>query len=98
MDQKELLRNSNEFGVALEHWIFHELRSYRSYQRTHDPLTFWRSTAQHEVDFCLGDRVAIEVKSTTRLTERHFSGLKALKEEKVFKKFIMVSFDQNTRR
>lgn len=98
LDQKELNRNSNEFGVALEHWIFHELRSYRSYQRTHEPITFWRSTAQHEVDFCLGDRVAIEVKGTRRLTERHFHGLKALKEEGIFKRLVMVSFDQSVRR
>lgn len=98
MDQKELNRNSNEFGVSLEHWIYHELRSYRSYQRTHEPITFWRSTSQHEVDFCLGDRVAIEVKSTNRLNDRHFRGLKALKEEGVFKRFIMVSFDQTTKR
>jgi predicted AAA+ superfamily ATPase len=60
------------------------------------PLTFWRSTAQHEVDFCLGNQVAIEVKSTTRLTDRHFMGLKALKEEGIFKRFVVVSFDTGT--
>ena len=98
IDRKTLDRNSSEFGIALEHWILHELRSYRSYRRTHWPITFWRSTAHHEVDFCLGDRVAIEVKSTSRLTERHFHGLMALKEEKVFKRYLMVSFDQKTTR
>jgi hypothetical protein len=44
------------------------------------------------------ERVAIEVKSTRRLTERHFYGLKALREEKIFKRFLMVSFDATTRR
>ena len=97
LDQKNLERNSSQFGTALENWILHELRARRSYGRTHVPLTFWRSTAQHEVDFCLGDEIAIEVKSTQRLTPRHFHGLQALKEEKVFKRYVMVSFDISTR-
>lgn len=97
LDRKSFDRNSTEFGTALENWILHELRAYRSYHRTHAPLSFWRSTAQHEVDFCLGDQIAIEVKSTQRLTDRHFHGLKALQEEKIFKRFIMVSFDSSTR-
>ena len=96
LDRKNFDRNSPEFGTALENWILHELRANRSYQRTHVPLSFWRSTAQHEVDFCLGDQIAIEVKSTQRLTDRHFHGLKALKEENVFKRFVMVSFDSST--
>jgi predicted AAA+ superfamily ATPase len=98
IDRQTLHRESVEFGTALEHWVLHELRAYRSIHRTHASLTYWRSTAGHEVDFCLGDRVAIEVKSTRRLTERHFHGLKALREEKIFKRFVMVSFDATTRR
>lgn len=96
LDQKNLDRNSPQYGTALENWILHELRAHRSYARTHVPLCFWRSTAKHEVDFCLGDQIAIEVKSTTKLTSRHFQGLNALKEENVFKRFIMVSCDQST--
>ncbi len=97
IDRKELNRNSDDFGIALEHWILHELRCHRSYRKTHEPISFWRSTAGHEVDFCLDDRVAIEVKSTNRLSERHFKGLRALQEEKKFKRFVMVSFDTGAR-
>ncbi len=98
IDRKVLQRNSPDFGVALEHWILHELRAHRSYRQTHQPITFWRSTAGHEVDFCLGDHVAIEVKSTGRLTDRSFHGLRALQEERRFKRYVMVSFDKSTRR
>jgi hypothetical protein len=49
-------------------------------------------------DFCLGDAVAIEVKATSRLNDRHFHGLQAIGEEKIFKRRIMVSFDTSTRR
>jgi len=82
---------------ALEHWVHHELRAIRSIRRTHWPIHYWRSTAGHEVDFCLGETTAIEVKATSRLTEKHFRGLRALQEEKVFKKYIMVSLDHSTR-
>jgi predicted AAA+ superfamily ATPase len=98
MDRPQLDRESSDYGVALEHWLLHELRAYRSYRRTHVPITYWRSTAGHEVDFCLGDRVAIEVKSTRRLNDRHFHGLRAIAEERVFQRLIMVSFDEVTRR
>ena len=98
MVTQSLVPSSPQYGTALENWILHELRARRSYGRTHVPLTFWRSTAQHEVDFCLGDEIAIEVKSTQRLNARHFRGLQALQEEKVFKRFIMVSFDSSTRK
>jgi predicted AAA+ superfamily ATPase len=91
------VRNSPQFGSALEHWVLHELRAARSIRRTHWPIHFWRSTAGHEVDFCLGETTAIEVKATSRLAEKHFRGLMALKEEKVFKKYIMVSLDSSTR-
>ncbi len=93
LDRKELNRNSSEFGNALEHWMFHELRSHQSYSQTYEPISYWRSTAGHEVDFCIGDRIALETKSTQRLAERDFKGLRALQEEKVFRRHIMVSFD-----
>ena len=98
LDRRELVPGTPEYGAALEHWILHELRAVRSIRRTHWPIHYWRSTAGHEVDFCLGEETAIEVKGTSRLTEKHFRGLRALQEEKVFKKYIMVSQDRTTRR
>jgi hypothetical protein len=41
----------------------------------------------------IGDEVAIEVKSTRRLNGDDFSGIRALKEEGVFKAFYIVSND-----
>lgn len=72
VDRKHLNRNSPDFGVALEHWILHELRAWKSYKRNHLPIHFWCSTAKHEVDFCIGVDLAIEVKTTTRLSKVHF--------------------------
>lgn len=98
LDRRQLNRASNEFGVALEHWVLHELRAIRSIRRTHWNITYWRSTSGLEVDFCLDEKTAIEVKATERLTERDFKGLKALAEEGVFRRYVMVSFDKTTKK
>jgi predicted AAA+ superfamily ATPase len=52
------------YGGALEHLIFLELRAFLSYSQDSRPLTYWRTHSQLEVDFLLGDEVAIEVKSS----------------------------------
>lgn len=58
----------------------------------------WRSTAGHEVDFILDDRVAIEVKSSKRVTDRHLRGLRALAEEGLMHRLLLVSRDPTPRR
>lgn len=93
-----LSRYSDDFGKAFEHFIYMELRAALSYRRHHSPLLYWRSLNKQEVDFVIGDTVAIEVKSKDRATQRDTVGLRALQEEKVFKKFYLVSFDRAYRR
>lgn len=90
---KTIDRNSDLYGRSFEHWIGLELRSYLSYKRRDEPLCYWRSTHQHEVDYVIGDHTAIETKATQRVTSRDLKGLRALQEEGVFKQFILVSQD-----
>jgi len=70
-----------------------DLRAYLIYRRIKLPLMYWRSKNGHEVDFLVGTKTAIEVKASSRVSERDFKGLKYLDEEKVFKNFIPVSQD-----
>ena len=86
-------RNSNLYGKSFEQFICMELRAYLSYTRKKLTLTYWRSKNGHEVDFLLGTRTAIEVKSTQKISTNDFKGLKYLKEEGVFKNLILVSQD-----
>jgi len=53
-------------------------------------LGYWRSTAQHEVDFILGGETAIEVKTTASVSPRDLRGLKALGEEGIMKNLLLV--------
>ncbi len=86
-------RNSNLYGKSFEQFIGMELRAYLSYRRKKLPLTYWRSKNGHEVDFLLGNKTAIEVKASKKISKNDFKGLKYLKEESVFENFILVSQD-----
>lgn len=86
------------YGGALEHLIFLELRAYLSYTQDSRPLTYWRTHSQIEVDFLLGDEVAIEVKSSPRISERDEKGLRALREDVPLKRRIIVCNEPVQRR
>lgn len=91
---KKIEQPSNLFGRSFEHWIGLELRAYLSYKRLHEPLAFWRSQAHHEVDFLIGDSIAIEVKASDRITTDDTKNLTLLREEKIFKKYYIISHDR----
>jgi predicted AAA+ superfamily ATPase len=85
--------HSNIYGQAFEHFIMLEIRAYLSYQRLQLNLNYWRSKHGHEVDIVIGDNIAIEVKAIKNVSDTHIKGLKYLEEEKIFKRYIIVSHD-----
>ncbi len=94
----ELIRPGSElFGAALEHWVIGELRAMLSYQRRDETLTYWRSTSGFEVDVIVGNRAAIEIKATQRVQSQDLRGLKALREEGLIQKMMLVSRDPERR-
>lgn len=91
---KVLDRNSNLYGTSFEQFLVMEIRAYLSYKRIKEPIAFWRSLNGQEADVVIGDRLALEIKSTGRLSPRDFKGLFALSEEGVFKEYRIVSQDK----
>ena len=91
-------RGSKAYGDAIEHLVFTELRAYLDYQPLDLDLCYWRSTTKLEVDFTIGDEVAIEVKAKARVSDNDLRGLLALKEEGIFKRYIVVSDEKVERR
>lgn len=81
---------SPEFGHAFEAWIGHELKTWCDYRGKGASLCFWRSHSGHEVDFVVGDEVAVEVKASANVTDRHLAGIAALKEEGLLKRHVVV--------
>lgn len=91
----------NEFSVLggnrFEHFIISEIRCANFYQRRKLNLNYWRSTSNYEVDLILGKTV-FEIKSTRKASERHFKGLRAIREEGYFSKFVFISNDPVSRK
>lgn len=78
----ELLPGSELYGKAFENWVFHELSAFVSYRGFEGELSYWRLASGIEVDFVLGDmRLAIEAKSSERITRDHLQGLRSLVED-----------------
>jgi predicted AAA+ superfamily ATPase len=91
--RRDLSPRTELFGRVLEHLIFTELRSYLAYSWDRRPLTFWRDHAGHEIDFIIGDEIAIEVKAAETVSEKHLKTLRLEEVEKAFRSRIVVSLD-----
>jgi uncharacterized protein len=89
---------NTEFGEFFEHFIFLELRAWIDCKSPRTSLHFWRSTSKFEVDFLLDECVAIETKATSRATDKHLKGLRALAQEGGMKRLILVCQEQRPRR
>ena len=89
--------NTTEFGEYFEHLICMELKSWIDYKHPRSKLTYWRSTSNMEVDFCIDEEIAIEVKSSSNVNEKHLKGLKALREEGIFKRYVVVCQEEHPR-
>ncbi len=86
-----------EFGEYFEQLVCMELKTWIDYTRPRSKLTYWRSTSNMEVDFCVDEEIAIEVKSSTNITDKHLKGLRALREENIFKRYVVVCQEEHPR-
>jgi predicted AAA+ superfamily ATPase len=93
-----LVQRSTDLGDALEHFLFHELKTYIDTRRPGWDLHYWRSTSQFEVDFILGEHTAIVVKATRSVSPRDLRGLEALAEEKMMKHLVLVCQEATPRK
>lgn len=67
-----------QFGRALEQFIFMELKAYSRYSEKDFELNYWRTKTGLEVDFVLGQgEVCIEVKGSDRVKPGDLKGIKA---------------------
>lgn len=95
--RKELAPKTKEFGDAFEAYLFHELRAFVDYGQV-EGLHYWRSTSNYEVDFILGDALAVETKAGSSVHTSDLKGLKALQEEKSLKHYVLVNTEDRPRR
>ena len=88
-----------EFGHSFEHYILMELKAYQAYRNPELDIRYWRTITGFEVDFILCDmNVAIEVKGSQKIHSGHARGLKALLEEHLVERAIIVSLEKESKR
>ena len=80
-----LTQGTPEYGLAFETYIMHELIAWRDYKKKWK-LNFWKSKSGFEVDFIINNKIAIEVKAKTNITQDDLRSLKAVKSELSLKK------------
>jgi len=101
LGRTELRRGTPEFGRALEHYVLCELRAALDYLGAEARLSYWRSLSQLEVDFVLeapgAAPVAIEVKGTGTVSRRDTRGLRALADDVVGLRRIVVCSERRRR-
>ncbi len=93
----DIERRGDLFGKAFEHLIFTEIKAALEYLNSDAPLSYWRSLSKFEVDFLIGDAVAIEVKGKAVVTSRDERSLLALAEEIPLKRKIIVCLEPHSR-
>ncbi len=93
----EVKEGSELFGRAFEHFITLEVLAHSSYSELEYGVSYWRTASQLEVDLILGHDIAVEIKSSDRVTNKHLKGLRAFKEEHRAK-CILVSRDPEPRK
>jgi len=87
-----------QFGKALEHFIFMEINAYRSYNDLDFSINFWRTKSGLEVDFILGKgETIIEVKGSQRINKTDLHAVNAFIEEYSPKKAIVVCNEKKER-
>lgn len=94
----KITKGSTLFGTVFEHFIFTEIQAYLSYSRDKRALSFWRTHGGYEVDFVIGDNVAIEVKGSHTVTEKHLKSMKAFSSEIKPKQKLVVSLEDKARK
>ena len=84
-----------EYGNAFESYVFQEIKAYCDYHRLQTPR-YWRSKSGFEVDFVF-EGVAVETKAKAVVGARDLRGLRALREEGLFKHYILASMEPRGR-
>ena len=93
-----LERGTKEYGHAFEHLIIQELIAYIGYTRNENVLSYWRTYTGIEVDAIIGNaKIAIEIKSTEDVQNKHLKGLRAFADEYPECRKIIVALDRISR-
>ena len=93
--RRGLAQRTPEFGQAFESFIHQELVVYCD-SCSLDLPAYWRSKSNFEVDFVVDD-TAIEVKASANVNTHDFRGLRALREEGLLSRYLLIAMVERPR-
>ena len=97
VNRKSVSEKTKDYGMLFEHFIFLELKSYIDYFAPETQIGFWRIDEENEVDFIINESLAIEIKATSHIQEKHLKGLKKFSQNEKKNTKIIVSLDSEKR-
>jgi len=89
--RRGLAPGTPEYGSAFESYIFQEIKAFCDHHLLDGPR-YWRSKSGFEVDF-LFEETAVEVKAKGVVGARDLRGLRALREENLFARHLLVCME-----
>jgi len=98
LERKSVSLKGPEFGDVFEHFIFLEIKNYIFSNGLRSHLNFWGIDNKTEVDIIIDKKIAIEVKASKLITEKHCKGLKVFSATYHPERKIIVSRDNEYRR
>jgi predicted AAA+ superfamily ATPase len=94
-----VVEKTEAYGKALEQLVYLEMYAYCKYNDLDYEISYWRTSAQTEVDFVIGNaEIAIEVKATDNVQNKHLRGLKQFAQDYNPTRSIVVSSDKYYRK
>lgn len=98
LKRNQIQPGSEIFGRVFEHFIFQELCAHSHYSGSNHEIAYWRTTADVEVDFILGQaHTIVEVKGKKNVLPKDLKGLHQFREEHTVKNAIVVSLEEAPR-
>lgn len=82
-----------DFGEYFEQFIILEIKKYIDYKNPRTQINYIRTNTGFEIDCLLNKEIAIEIKSSNKINERHYKNLKLLNETYIKRKIIVCTTD-----
>lgn len=99
LKNNQVVEKTEAYGKAFEHFVYLELFAFSKYSELNFEITYWRTSSQLEVDFVIGNaELAIEVKATDNVQNKHLNGLKRFAEDYEVGRLILVCNDKYHRK
>jgi len=88
-NEKSINDKDSSYGEYFEQFIILEIKKYIDYVTPRTKINYIRTNTGLEVDCLLNEEIAIEIKSGSNISRRHYKNLKMLKDSFIKRKIVV---------